>query len=124
MSDHVEEDKDLTVPYGEEYEYEDESVDEKDEDAMYEDTFTNQQYLEGPIKGLIFASVGYVFAFYKKHSQLTCFGIVNSTSNQKGGEFIRYLTFDCDKNRKSTPKKQSKMIDSKLKLNYLLLLNG
>ncbi|KAK6780247.1 hypothetical protein RDI58_022431 [Solanum bulbocastanum] len=84
MSNQAEQDGSLSVSSGEEYGYEDEWA-EEDEDAN-RDTFTDQQYSEGLVEGMIFCSVKFVFAFCKEHSRLTGFGVIKTGSNQKGGE--------------------------------------
>ncbi|KAK4731670.1 hypothetical protein R3W88_024658 [Solanum pinnatisectum] len=55
MSNQAEQDESLSVSSGEEYGYEDEWAEEA-EDANG-DTFTDQQYIEDPVEGMIFCSV-------------------------------------------------------------------
>ncbi|KAK4343603.1 hypothetical protein RND71_036697 [Anisodus tanguticus] len=73
-------------------EYEDQKV-EDDEDGMNEETFTHEEFLQGPTEGILFKSKESLFVFYKEHDTLKGFGIVKKTSNKKGADYIRLSRF-------------------------------
>ncbi|KAK6782302.1 hypothetical protein RDI58_020098 [Solanum bulbocastanum] len=65
-----EQDESLSVSGGKEYEFEDEWI--EDEDAMHDDNFSDQQYIEGLVVVMVFGSAESLFTFYE-HSRLTNF---------------------------------------------------
>ncbi|KAK4349501.1 hypothetical protein RND71_032256 [Anisodus tanguticus] len=84
-------------------EYEDHVTDEdEDGEGMDEETFTYQEFLQGPIEEMTFISKDSMFAFYREHSRLKGFGVV----------------------RKGKQKKQSKRVDCKVQINVVLLHDG
>ncbi|KAK4365951.1 hypothetical protein RND71_013831 [Anisodus tanguticus] len=72
-------------------EYEDQEA-EDDEDGMDEKTFTHEEFLQGPTKGMIVKNKESLFACYKEHDRLKGFGIVKKTSNKKGADYIREVS--------------------------------
>ncbi|KAG5591166.1 hypothetical protein H5410_041680 [Solanum commersonii] len=110
-----EQDESLSASGEKEYEFEDEWI--EDEDAMHDDNFSDQQYIEGLVVVMVFGSDESLFTFYEEHSRLTDFGVVKKSSHKKSGEYARYLSFACAKSRKSTPRNSSKRVDCKAKIN-------
>ncbi|KAF3637329.1 hypothetical protein FXO38_23753 [Capsicum annuum] len=70
-----------------------------------------------------FHSVQSAFVFYKEHSRLTGFDVVKKRAKKIGGQ-IKYVTFGCDKCRKSKARNQSKRIDCKARVNCHLMTDG
>ncbi|KAK4342274.1 hypothetical protein RND71_038090 [Anisodus tanguticus] len=101
-------------------EYEDQEA-EDDEDGMDEETFTHEEFLPCPTEGMIFKSKESLFAFLQRTRQTERVWHYEKISNIKSVDYIRYVLFGCDKGRKYTKRRQSKMIDCKAKVNALLL---
>ncbi|XP_060182171.1 protein FAR1-RELATED SEQUENCE 8-like [Lycium barbarum] len=104
-------------------EYEDHGV-EEDENGTDDQTFTGEEFLQGPIERMTFKSKESLFAFYKEHGRLKGFGVVKKACNKKGSDRIRYVSYGCDKGRKSNKKRQSKRVDYKATVNAILMHNG
>lgn len=117
-----EQDESLSASGEKEYEFEDEWI--EDEDAMHDDNFSDQQYIEGLVVVMVFGSDESLFTFYEEHSRLTDFGVVKKSSHKKSGEYARYLSFACAKSRKSTPRNSSKRVDCKAKINSFVMPDG
>ncbi|WMV45284.1 hypothetical protein MTR67_038669 [Solanum verrucosum] len=73
---------------------------------------------------MVFGSVESLFAFYKEHSRLTDFGVVKKSSKKKGCEYARYVSFTCDKSRKTTARNSSKRVNCKCRINCIVLADG
>ncbi|KAJ8528441.1 hypothetical protein K7X08_022133 [Anisodus acutangulus] len=88
--DQWEENNELNMPDqgSDQEEYEDQKV-EDDEDGMNEETFTHEEFLQGPTEGMLFKSKESLFVFYKENDTLKGFGIAKRTSNKKGADYIR-----------------------------------
>ncbi|KAH0634162.1 hypothetical protein KY290_037592 [Solanum tuberosum] len=91
-----EQEESIRVSDGEEYETEEEC--DEQTDSANDDNFSNQQYMEGPL--------------------------IDMTSKKRGCDYARYVSFACDKSRKPTAKKYSKMVDCKCKVNCVVLPDG
>ncbi|KAH0688883.1 hypothetical protein KY289_016241 [Solanum tuberosum] len=52
------------------------------------------------------------------------FGVVKKCSKKRGCEYVRYVSFACDRSRKSTATNSSKRVDCKCRLNCVVLANG
>ncbi|PHU06741.1 hypothetical protein BC332_23230 [Capsicum chinense] len=87
---------------------------DKEEGPMQDDSYTEEQYMAGPIEGMSFRCVQTAFAFYKEHNRLTGFGVVKKSAKKLAGQ-LNYVTFGCDKCRKTMTKKQRKRVDFKAK---------
>ncbi|KAG5614490.1 hypothetical protein H5410_014314 [Solanum commersonii] len=59
-----------------------------------------------------------------EYSHLKGFGVVKKCSKKRGCEYARYVSFACDKSRKSTSKNSSKRVDCKCKLSCAVLADG
>ncbi|KAF3679231.1 hypothetical protein FXO37_03976 [Capsicum annuum] len=115
-------DKNLSISKGEEYDHGEDGV-EEEEGAMHDDSYTDEQYTSGPIEGMSFHRVQSVFAFYKEHNRLTGFGVVKKSARKEAGQ-IKYVTFGCDRCRKTTARNQRKRIDCKARVNYHVMNDG
>ncbi|WMV18252.1 hypothetical protein MTR67_011637 [Solanum verrucosum] len=73
---------------------------------------------------MVFGSVESLFTFYKEYNRLKGFGVVKKCSKKRGCEYARYVSFACDKSRKSTAKNSSKKVDCKCRLNCVVLADG
>ncbi|KAK4369297.1 hypothetical protein RND71_013089 [Anisodus tanguticus] len=83
---------------------------DEDGEGMDEETFTHQEFLQGPIEGMAFISKDSMFAFYREHTRFKEFGMLKKTSINKSGDTINYVVFACDEGRKGKQKKQSKRV--------------
>ncbi|KAG5576940.1 hypothetical protein H5410_057074 [Solanum commersonii] len=92
----LEQEKSISVSDRKEYEAEEEC--DEQTDSTNDDNFSDQQYMEGPL--------------------------VDMTSKKRGCEYARYVSFACDKSRKSTAKNYSKRVDCKCKVNCVVLPDG
>ncbi|KAG5619716.1 hypothetical protein H5410_004934 [Solanum commersonii] len=85
-----EQEESISASDGEEYKVDDEW--EEDEDTMNDDNLSYQQYIEGPVVGMVFDTVESLLAFYKEHSHSTGFGVVKKSSKKKGCEYSRQIS--------------------------------
>ncbi|KAF3626031.1 hypothetical protein FXO38_29489 [Capsicum annuum] len=112
-------DEDLSVFDGEEDDYGEDDV-EEEKGPMYDDSYIEEQYTAGPIVGMCFHYVQTTFTFYKEHSRLNGFGVVKKSAKKLAGQ-LKYVTFGCDKCRKTTTKNQSKRVYCKARVNYQVM---
>ncbi|KAF3659350.1 hypothetical protein FXO37_14022 [Capsicum annuum] len=116
------EDKDLSVFDGEENDYGKDDVEEV-ESPMHDDSYTEDQYTEGPIEGMSFRCVQTTFTFYKEHSHLTGFRVFKKSAKKLAGQ-LKYVTFGYDKFQKIMARNQSKRVDCKTRVNYQVMNGG
>ncbi|PHT60814.1 hypothetical protein T459_25044 [Capsicum annuum] len=116
------EDKDLSVFDGEENDYGKDDVEEV-ESPMHDDSYTEEQYTEGPIEGMSFRCVQTTFTFYKEHSHLTGFRVFKKSAKKLAGQ-LKYVTFGYDKFQKIMARNQSKRVDCKTRVNYQVMNGG
>ncbi|KAF3671742.1 hypothetical protein FXO38_06455 [Capsicum annuum] len=90
---------------------------------MYDDSYTEEQYMEGLVEGMYFRYVQTGFAFYKKHSHLTGFGVVKKSAKKLAGQ-LKYVTFGYDKCLKTTTRNQNKRVDFKARENCQVMNDG
>ncbi|KAF3665241.1 hypothetical protein FXO38_05186 [Capsicum annuum] len=112
----------LSVSDGEEDHYRKDDVEEK-KGPMYDDSYTEEQYTIGPVEGMYFRYVQTAFAFYKEHGRLTGFGVVKKSTKKVVGQ-LKYVTFGCDKCRKTMARNQSKRVHYKAWVNYQVMNDG
>ncbi|PHT52475.1 hypothetical protein CQW23_06937 [Capsicum baccatum] len=82
-------DKDLSVSDGEEYLYGEDDF-EEEEGPMHDDSYTEEQYTAGPVKGIHFRCVKSVLVFYKEYSRLTGFGVVKKSAKNEVGQLKEF----------------------------------
>ena len=72
-----EQEESISISDREEYKAEEKSDERKDSTKDY--NFPDQQYIVGPVVGMVFSSVEFSFALYREHSHLNGFAVVKKS---------------------------------------------